>query len=193
MNENNISLLYITYFLFLFIPLPPPSAEGERWLLKYLPGVNATRNILLTNTSHTVHRFLYPVHPTQPPTTYSHPPKKLSHSLLILYSTTFNWLQFTTRLRINFYLCMFFVSYISFVWFNFYSGHEKVYLYRLCFFPLDHTKAGINMEKINILFLRVPFQNSIQASKGRVCSRPLLHIQFFFLRRFIKTSLLELK
>jgi hypothetical protein len=64
MDENNISLLYITYFLFLFNP--PPSAEGEWWLLKYLPGVNATRNILLTNTSYTVYRFLYPVHPTLP-------------------------------------------------------------------------------------------------------------------------------
>lgn len=62
-NENNISLLYITYFLFLFIP--PHSTEGEWWLLKYLPGVNATRNILLTNTSHTVYRFLYPAHAKQ--------------------------------------------------------------------------------------------------------------------------------
>lgn len=124
-NENNISLLYITYFLFLFIP--PPSTEGEWRLLKYLPGVNATRNILLTNTSHTVYRFLYSAHAKQP-LPHTHSTQKLSHSLLILYSTTFNWLQFTTRLRINFYLRMFFVSYISFVWFSVFSGHEKVYL-----------------------------------------------------------------
>lgn len=58
---NNILPLNITYFLFLFIP--PPSPEQQPWLLKYLPDVTATLNILLTNTSHIVHRFLCPVPP----------------------------------------------------------------------------------------------------------------------------------
>jgi hypothetical protein len=51
------------YFLFLFIPALSP--EVERWLLKYLLGVNATLNILQANTSHAVHRYLSPAHPAQ--------------------------------------------------------------------------------------------------------------------------------
>jgi hypothetical protein len=76
-----------------------------------------------------------------------------------------------------------FVSYISFVWFSFYSGYEKVYFLQIMNFPLDHKKAGINMQKINILFLSRTFQSNIQSSKGRVRSHltepSLLSIQFF--------------
>jgi hypothetical protein len=146
MNENNISLLYITYFLFLFIP--PPSPEWEWRLLKYLPGVNATRNILLTNTSHTVYSFLHPVHPTPPPFTYSHPTWKtfsFSANPLQSYIQLTSIYNTTKHKLLSVYV---FVSYISFVRFNFYSGHGKVYIYRLRIFPLDHIKAGINMKKI---------------------------------------------